>query len=179
MLKGNSGPVTSVSFSRDSAFVSSNLDDTMRVWNVQTGEAVGDPLTGHFGDFITFPSDRYEFASRFNLNDGTVSIRDIRDRTDLVLSMRGECVVDYSDFDEGELRMRWYASRVRSAGTGGWVRDGERLLFWVPWQYRGNIMSENIMTIDPRNNKAVGPHIDYLKVFRYSGTRWTDIYTGS
>ena len=48
MLTGREGLVTSVAFSPDGkTLVSGGSDGTVRLWNVTTGEPIGEPLTGH------------------------------------------------------------------------------------------------------------------------------------
>ena len=48
MLKGRSDVVTSVAFSPDGKkIVSGSYDDTIRVWDAETGKEVIQPLEGH------------------------------------------------------------------------------------------------------------------------------------
>ena len=85
--------------------------------------------------------------------------------------------IDTSQSSE-ELRIAWYASRAHRVSEDGWVRDGEKLLLWVPWKYRPDIDGGTRMVFDPQGEVDVRPKADYRKVFRFSGTRWKDIYTG-
>ena len=181
MLKGHSFIVTSIAFSPpDSAFlISGSWDNTVRVWNVQTGEAVGSSLTGHTESIysVSFSPDGNEFAS--GSDDGTVRTWDARARTDLALYT--ERKADYSELSDEELRIRWNVSRASSAEAenDGWIRDGDKLLCWAPRQYRHDIKVGTKLVIDKRGTRAVRPEVDYRKVFRFSGTQWKDIYTGN
>jgi len=48
VLFGHTGPVNSVAFSHDSKCVASGSDDeTVRVWDAEIGEAIGEPFRGH------------------------------------------------------------------------------------------------------------------------------------
>lgn len=75
--------------------------------------------------------------------------------------------------------MRWNNSRPPVAEDDGWVKDGERLLLWTPLQYRRDIRMGTRAVIAASLKHAVRPEVDYRKVFRYSGARWRDIYTGT
>ena len=47
-LKGHSFSVDSVAFSPDGKrIVSGSADNTLRLWDVETGKPIGEPLTGH------------------------------------------------------------------------------------------------------------------------------------
>ena len=175
VLQGHFDWVTPVVFSPESKFlVSGSWDRTLRIWNVQTGEAVGDPLKGHTGRIhsISFAPCGYKLASASV--DGTVHVWDARVRTDLELYKRVE--MNHAQLGEEELRIRWNASRAHMVNNNGWIKDGDKLLLWVPWQYQRDIKAGIRLVIgDPKN--AMRPEVDYQKLFRYSGTRWTEVYT--
>lgn len=177
VLEGHSDLVRNVAFSPNSAFLlSGSNDETVRVWNVQTREAIEDPLTGHtdYVPSVVFSPDGTEFAS--GSRDGTVRIWDARVRTDLALYKQSE--EDYSELNEEELRIRWNGGRASSteAENDGWHRDGEKLLCWAPWQYRHDIKVGTKLVIGDSRIRTVRPEVDYRKLFRFSGTRWKDIY---
>ena len=48
--KGHTGAITSLAYSPDGwTVVSGSHDGTIRIWDAQSGAAVGEPLTGHTG----------------------------------------------------------------------------------------------------------------------------------
>ena len=64
--QGHSDPVRSVSFSPDGRRVVSGGDDqTVRLWDVQTGEAIGEPWQKHSGSVsdVTFSPDGKQVVS--------------------------------------------------------------------------------------------------------------------
>lgn len=171
----NNMAFTSVAFSADGRYLISGLyEHTIKVWNVQTGEAAGAPLIGHTErvDSVAFSPNGYEFAS--GSVDGTIRVWDIRARTDVELYEGSGS--DPFGASEEELRVRWNTNRT-NMDDDGWVRDGDKLLMKVPWQYRFDIYSGTTLMIGPQVQDAVRPVVDYRRVFQLGGTRWRDIFT--
>lgn len=147
---------TCIPFSRDSAvLISGSMSGMVTVQSLRTGEALGVSLTGHTGILrsAAFSPNGHEFAS--GSLDGTVCICDMKIRMDFALCK--ESKKEYSELSEEELRIRWNVRTLLSevkeerplspecpasrTMNGCWVRDGKRLLLWVPWQHRHDIGS--------------------------------------
>ena len=80
VFNGHTDDVSSVAFSRDGSRIASGSEDaTIRLWNVETGAAVGSPLIGHHGpvDSVTFSPDGTKIAS--SSADGTVRVWNVED----------------------------------------------------------------------------------------------------
>ena len=89
------GSVTSVAFSPDGKhFASASL--VVRLWNAQTGDAIGDPLIDHDGrvDLVTFSPDSIRFASWGQ--EQTVKIWDVRATHDFARNVVGHTDGIYS-----------------------------------------------------------------------------------
>ena len=73
-LTGHTESVGSVAFSPDGKHIVSGSDDhTLRIWDAQSGTAVGEPLEGHTGSVssVAFSSDRKHVSGS---EDHTVQI---------------------------------------------------------------------------------------------------------
>jgi WD40 repeat protein len=67
--------VGSVAYSQDGRrIVSGSADGTVRVWDAETGSAIGDPLVGHIDNVgsVAINSERHLIAS--GSSDGTIRI---------------------------------------------------------------------------------------------------------
>src|SRR6202042_300073 len=65
-LKGHKMPVNSVAFSHDGKrIVSGSSDQTIRVWDAETGEAISKPISGHehFVNSVAFSHDGKRIVS--------------------------------------------------------------------------------------------------------------------
>ncbi|QRV86923.1 microtubule organizer protein 1 [Ceratobasidium sp. AG-Ba] len=78
-LHGHTGPVWSVGYSPDGAYIVSGSDDkTVRIWDARTGQPVGEPLHGHTGSVwsVGYSPDGAYIVS--GSDDNTVRIWDAR-----------------------------------------------------------------------------------------------------
>ena len=93
------------------------------------------------------------------------------------LSQRGvwdaDPCIDQATF-EGR-RAHWNVSCSRMDLADGWVKDGDKLLMWVPMQYRYDIMGGIKLAIG-EGTRRTRPEVDVERLFAYSGTQWTGIY---
>ncbi|CAG7854439.1 SubName: Full=Related to WD40-repeat protein (Notchless protein) {ECO:0000313/EMBL:CCA75614.1} [Serendipita indica DSM 11827] len=65
-LRGHTGLVTTVAFSPDGLqIVSSSYDNTIRLWDAETGQSLGEPLRGHTNSVnaVAFSPDGLQIMS--------------------------------------------------------------------------------------------------------------------
>jgi WD40 repeat protein len=78
-LKGHTGPVWSVAYSPDGRhIVSGSYDRTIRIWDAETGAAVGNPLEGHTLSVssVAYSPDGRHIISGSGSDDKTIRIWD-------------------------------------------------------------------------------------------------------
>ena len=59
----------------------------------------------------------------------------------------------------------------------GWVKDGEKLVLWIPQHYRRHF-EDTRLQFSIGDARIIGPRpgVDLVKLYMYTGERWTDIY---
>lgn len=78
---------------------------------------------------------------------------------------------------DAELRhAHWNTCRSRMNPNSGWIKDGDKLLLWVPHNYRYNIRLRLQVTIGQKWQRIATPDIDLEKLYTYAGKEWTKIY---
>jgi len=198
--------VWSVAYSPDGQhIISGSGDDTIRIWDAETGAAVGKPLEGHTTSVrsVAYSPDGQHIIS--GSDDNTIRIWDaetgaavgkpVEGHTGIVWSVAyspdGQRIVSGS----GDSTIRtWDAFRpvsiqypfssnpiqpqiYTSPDEDGWVHDSEgRLLYWVPPDCRIGLHSHALLTI-PRTSHVRSVSLDF-KDFAY-GTSWTQIFNST
>jgi hypothetical protein len=132
-----------VAFSSDGKTLASGGDDTtIRLWNVVTGELIGQPLRGHDGpvESVTFSSDGKTLAS--GSDDTTIRLWDPQDSGAVLAVLRGHLdrvwSVAFSPDEKGEI----LASGSADTDIRLWIAHPERLAAMVCEKVRRNLSIE-------------------------------------
>lgn len=117
---------TSVAFTMGGTrIVSSAFDSTIRIWDSETGEAVDEPLRGRDRFVGSIAISRDDTRNATGSWDSGIFIATIKD----------------SDSEHDD----WKQNCRRMDVADGWIKDGEKLMLWVPPEYRhwfrGNVDS--------------------------------------
>ena len=192
ILQGHTDWVWSVAFSPDGRhIVSGSGDRTIRVWDAQTGDQVGNPLQGHTDQVqsISFSPDGRHIVS--DSGDGTVCQVDAqtgdlmdnnRQRTKLTtieflsicfssspthaLHHASSLFIDMSDDMEDPKGL------VHLQNDGWIVGPNGKLLLWIPSSYR------SMYFYAPHTNLVIpkgGPELDLSRMAH--GPNWHKCYT--
>ncbi len=134
------------------------MDRTIRIWDAETGAALGSPLDGH-ADLVksnAYSSDRQHIVS----GSFDESSR-VWDRFPYAPIRSSSCNPTHPRF-------------CAEPDKDGWVRDEEGgLLYWVPHDCRKGLHSPAILTI-PLTSQVRSVSLDFEDfVF---GTEWTQIF---
>ena len=68
---------------------SASCDNTLRLWDVESGQSIGDALKGHINNVhhVVFSPDRRKFASA--LSDGTLALWDVENGRPIGNALKG------------------------------------------------------------------------------------------
>jgi WD40 repeat protein len=179
ILEGHSGWVTGVVFSPDgSRMVSSSEDQTVRVWDVQTGQCQH-TLKGHSGTVssVVFSPDGSLVAS--SSDDQTVRVWDIATGAELLCHDSHTCDNDIEFGDNSSnilingqainiprhlpratIATQSFSSNSASDGKlgiiGEWVMSRSQRILWLPPEYRpGSWASKNDALIIGSDNGRI------------------------
>jgi len=167
-MVGHYNEINSVAFSPDGRRIVSGDAYTVSIWDVQKGTMVGEPLLGHSWRVlaVAYSPDGQRIVS--GSLDETVRIWDAR---------AGPIDVDHEGIPltgSGATRLaHWNACCARMDIDDGWVRDGEKLLLWIPHRFRTNFKECFHVSIKSGKPRVVKPEVDLEKLYAYAGTNWT------
>ena len=161
----------------------------IRIWDPETGSAVGQPLNGHIDQVLSLALslDGHHIVS--GSRDGTIQIGEInfgcvsgkllKSHADYLQSVpySPDCSIDCSV--SGPIRPASTHNQISPdfhalPDSEGWVRDSEGgLLYWVPFDCRQGLRSSSLLTI-PQTSCIRSVSLDFTHfVF---GTSWTNVF---
>jgi WD40 repeat protein len=198
VLHGHSGHVNSVAFSPDgSRIVSGSLDDTIRLWDAETGDAIGKPLQGHSTTVYSVASSPDGSRIVSGSRDNTIRLWDAETSDAIGKPLEGHSSIassvafspDGSRIVSGSLDNTihlWNAKISDVVSTlgctgysqllpSGWVvNSGAEKLFWVPPSNRAGLcFPRNTMTM---SREGVSTTLDMSRFVH--GTAWETCRTG-
>jgi len=189
--------VCSVAYSPDGQhIVSGSSDETTRIWNAETGSAVGKPLEGHTGGVCSVaysPDGQYIISGSSDktirvwnaeiystvcepLEAHTrpvVSVAYSPDAQHIISGSSGVATHSWDSFPQFPSRFTSYIE-AEWPDQEGWVRDpGGGLLYWVPHDSRTGLHSPALLTIPLTSPlRSVSLRSDEFAF----GKSWTQIY---
>jgi len=198
IFRGHSDFVKYVGFSPDgSRIVSGSWDKTIRLWDAETGHAIGKPLEGHSGSLnsVAFSPDGSRIVS--GSSDKTIRLWDAEtgdaigkpleghsnDVSSVTFSPDGSRIV--SGLSAKAISL-WEAEGSDIVSTSSWpgysqllssgwvVNSDAEKLFWVPpWNRAGLCFPRNTMTISRHGTSTI---VDFSRFVH--GTAWEKCRTG-
>ncbi len=192
----------SIAYSPDGRhIISGSHDRTIRIWDAQTGAAVGSPLDGHAHWVLSIaysPDGRHIISGSedrtiriWDAKAGTAAGRPFDGHTRTVQSIAcssdgrhivsGACdnttrvgdEFSYASIPPSSCNPI-YSDFFAKPDMDGWVRDSEGgLLYWVPHECRFSVHSPALMTI-PLASRNQSVYLDFDEVA--FGTSWTQIF---
>src|SRR5258708_3264177 len=159
-LKGHTYWVQSVAYSPDGQhIVSGSSDNTIRIWDAETGAPVGEPLKGHTSQVqsVAYSPDGQHIVSASN---------------DQTIRVWGSSL--HASFQPPTSSNPKYPDLYVQPDPDGWVRDSEHgLLYWIPSDCRTGLHSPALLTIPPPSHiRSVS--LDF-EDFAF-GTSWNRIF---
>ena len=198
--------VESIAYSPNGQHTTSgSTDGTIRIWDIKTGAAVGDPLEGHISHVrsVAYSPDGKHIIS--GSGDTTIQIWDIETGTavgkppkghsntvrSVVFSPDGQRIISGSDDGTIHVWESFLHAPIQLSSSGnpkqpdllgrsdsdGWVRDPEGgLLYWVPPDCCAGLYSPALLTIPPTSHTR--PISLDFEDFAF-GTSWTQIFSSA
>src|SRR5258708_6137180 len=160
---GHSEAVLRTSYSPNGRHIVSGSDDnTIRIWDAETGAAVGEPLTGHtyWVNSVAYAPDGRHIVS----GSGDKSIRVWGSSLHTAIHLPPPSNLTYPNL-------------CVEPDPNGWVTDSKGgLLYWVPPDCRIGLHSPALLTIPPTSHvRSVSLNFDDFAF----GTSWNRIFNGA
>lgn len=197
-LKGHTDSVACVAVSPDSRTIASgSRDGSTRIWNATTGEVIkilGPPpliyslaysadgrflVAGSTKEAMILSTAGYRPICRPVRTDSFAETRVVVSHDSTFFATGSDTLIHVFDMPRksepaqkpSQNQRLW---RARNRMDNSWIRNGNTLLLWVPPSFRDIIQAQPRLTIKGGTVKAL-PRINVKRLYRYSGTRWTDI----
>ena len=161
-LEGHADHVLSVVYSPDGKhIISASSDKTIRIWDANTGAAIGKPLIAH-ADIVRSiacsPDGQHIVSGSW---DTTIHVWELFPHTPIQPSSPCNQI---------------HVDSCAQPDVDGWVRDSKNgLLYCVPTECRTGLHSPALLTIPPTSHTR-SVTLDFQN-FVY-GTSWTEIFKG-
>ncbi|KLO09472.1 WD40 repeat-like protein, partial [Schizopora paradoxa] len=149
--------VASVAFSPDGKYiVSGSGDDTLRIWDADTGRAVGEPLEGHTdyplkghtdGVFaVAYSPDGNHIVS--GSYDNTLRIWDPQLGSAIHFTHKYSTQHRFCSTNDDASCLQKNSTKAKALDSDGWLRGHKgELIFWVPSEKRRGVQDMSLMTL--------------------------------
>jgi len=188
--------VLSVVYSPDGRYIiSGSHDKTIRIWDAETGAAIGNPLEGHTRGVQSVaysPNGRHIISGSHDKTiriwdaEAGAAVRETANMMSIAYSPDVQHIVSGADHDcthveepspheTSSSRNLVYPHFCSQPDSQGWVRDSDGgLLYWVPLDCRRGLHSPALITIPMTSDlRSVSLGFDDFAF----GTAWTEIFS--
>ncbi|CCA77061.1 hypothetical protein PIIN_11046, partial [Serendipita indica DSM 11827] len=171
-LRGHQGSVYAVGFSPDgSRIVSGSSDETIRLWDANTGQSLGEPLRGHHG--LVTAVGFSPGGTRIISGSQDMTIQVWNNDTDADGDSLGQ---DYRELPGGSyLGIAIPGFMQCSLSQDGWVLSSGKRLFWVPPENRYGLRNPCLCLNIPTATSFRATKLDFTR-FRCD-LSWTNVRT--
>ncbi|CCA74260.1 hypothetical protein PIIN_08213 [Serendipita indica DSM 11827] len=165
-----------VAFSPDgSKIVSGSSDNTLRLWDVATGEPLGEPIQGHKCDALSVAYSPLVSQIASGPQGHTIILSPLPTGPIENVSKQedGEPVssISIDKFPDPPLRFSVPGFTRFSLSRDGWVESSGRYLFWVPPENRHGLQYPHLLTM-PTSSPLRATKLDFTHF--HCGQSWTN-----